>query len=88
MVDKERQYSIDILAAMTERTIRRLWILIILLIVLLFASNGAWIYYESQFADESWTYEATTERGNAIANGSGEVRIYGDSESDTYQENP
>ena len=32
-----------------DRTERRLWIIIILLIVLLVGTNGAWIWYESQF---------------------------------------
>lgn len=35
--------------ARQERTIKRLWILLILLIVLLVATNGAWIWYESQW---------------------------------------
>ena len=35
--------------ARAERTIKRLWILAIVLILLLAASNGAWIYYESQW---------------------------------------
>lgn len=35
--------------ARQERTIKRLWILVILLILLLFGSNAAWIWYESQF---------------------------------------
>ena len=30
-----------------ERTIRRLWILCIILVILLCGSNAAWIYYES-----------------------------------------
>lgn len=38
--------------ARQERTIKRLWILLILLIVLLVGSNVAWIAYESQFTDE------------------------------------
>ena len=90
MAEKESQYTIDILAAMTERTIKRLWILIILLVVLLFGSNAAWLWYESQFADESWTYEATADNGsNAIANGDGEVYFYGgESESNTSETNP
>lgn len=38
-----------------ERTVKRLWIVVILLIVLLAASNGAWIYYESQWETvETW----------------------------------
>lgn len=46
---QEKQYTIDILASMAERTIKRLWVIIILLIVLLFGTNAAWIVYESQF---------------------------------------
>lgn len=38
--------------ARMERTIRRLWILCIILIILLAGTNAAWIYYESQFVDE------------------------------------
>lgn len=38
--------------ARMERTIKRLWVLCIILIVLLTLTNGAWIYYESQFVDE------------------------------------
>lgn len=35
--------------ARMERTIRRLWITVILLIVFLVGSNIAWLVYESQF---------------------------------------
>ncbi len=62
--------------ARQERTIKRLWILLILVITLLVATNGAWIWYESQFVEETVTetYEANTDGGGtAIANGSGEV---------------
>lgn len=41
--------------ARQERTIKRLWILLILLIVLLVATNGAWLWWESQ-----WEYFETT----------------------------
>lgn len=65
--------------ARMERTIKRLWILLMVLVVLLVGSNVAWIIYESQFVEEEWSYEATTdEGGTAIANGSGEVNYYGD----------
>lgn len=37
--------------ARRERTEKRLWITIILLIVLLVGSNAGWIYYESQLTD-------------------------------------
>lgn len=38
--------------ARQERTIKRLWILCILLIILLVGTNIAWIHYENQFMDE------------------------------------
>ena len=44
--------------ARMERQIKRLWITIILLIVMLVGTNGAWIWYESQFADIVTTIEA------------------------------
>lgn len=50
MVERENcQYTIDILSAMAERTIKRLWILLAIVTVLLVGSNVAWIAYESQF---------------------------------------
>ena len=90
MVDKEKdQYAIDIITALASRTITRLWITIILLIVLFVGSNAWWIWRESQFADETWTFEATTDGGgNAIANGDGEVTYYGESESNSQETNP
>lgn len=38
--------------ARMERTIRRLWVLCIILIILLAGTNAAWFCYESQFVDE------------------------------------
>ena len=66
--------------ARMERSNKRLWIALILVIVLLVATNIAWTIYESQWVDEVTTesYEAfTDDGGTAIANGSGEVRYYG-----------
>lgn len=37
--------------ARMERTIKRLWILLILLVALLVATNCLWLWYESQFED-------------------------------------
>lgn len=67
--------------ARQERTIRRLWILCIIIFVAFVGSNCAWMYYESQFTDEvttSYTSDAT-DGGNAIINDSGEVTINGES---------
>ena len=38
--------------ARMERTVKRLWVTIILLIAMLVATNGAWLYYENQYQDE------------------------------------
>lgn len=67
-----------------EKTIVRQWITIILLIVLLVASNLAWIYYESQFEDTETTTTVTQEldagQGDAIINDG--VHINGENETD------
>ena len=66
--------------ARLERVIKRLWVLALVLIVLLAASNAAWIWWESQFEEVKTveTYEANADNGgNAIANGSGEVTSNG-----------
>ena len=65
--------------ARSERTIKRLFIIIILLIVLLVGSNVAWLIYESQFEDVTTTIKSDSETGNAIANYSGDVTYYGES---------
>ncbi len=49
------QYQLDVLTAFAERTIKRLWILIILLVILLFGSNAAWLYYESTMQEVTVT---------------------------------
>ena len=88
MAEKENsQYTIDILAAMAERTIKRLWILIIILVLLLFGSNAAWIWYESQFIDEVVTQEVDTGEGDAFIAGIGDVN-YGESTADGQETNP
>ena len=48
----------ELAMARAERTAKRLWITIILLIVMLVGTNGAWIWYESQFTDIVTTIEA------------------------------
>ena len=67
--------------ARMERANKRTWIALILAIVLLVGSNIAWVVYEAQFEDvvETESYEAITDDGGtAIANGSGDVRYYGE----------
>lgn len=74
--------------ARQERTIKRLWIIVLILILLLAATNGAWIYYESQFVDEvTETIETTTEGGGnaygTIVSGDGNGVHYGESQSNS-----
>lgn len=52
--------------ARAERGAKRLWIIIILLIVLLVGTNGAWLWYESQF--ETVTTEVTQENADGYNN--------------------
>lgn len=54
--------------ARQERTIKRLWILAVLLIVLLVGSNCAWLVYESQFTDEIVTTEIDAQQETADGN--------------------
>ena len=44
-----------------EITIKRLWITILLLIVLLVGTNAGWIWFESQFEYSQTTQEVTQE---------------------------
>ena len=53
--------------ARMERANKRLWIIILVLIVALVGSNGAWIYYENSFEDVVTSIEAeqeTSDGGN------------------------
>lgn len=88
MTEREKeQYPIDILVGLAERTIKKLWVIIILLVVLLFGSNAAWVYYESQYATEAQevTQDVDTGEGDAIVTGIGDV--YGEDTSDGQSQN-
>ena len=43
--------------ARAERLIKRLWIALIVVITMLFASNAGWLIYESQFATVSYVQD-------------------------------
>ena len=49
--------------ARSERTVKRLWATISLLILLLVGSNAAWLFYESQFEDVITTVTQENEDG-------------------------
>ena len=70
----------EVALARLDRIIKRLCALVLALIIILCASNAAWIWWESQFEEVKTveTYEANADNGgNAIANGSGEVTSNG-----------
>lgn len=48
------------------QTIKKLWVVIIVLIVALIATNIAWIIYESQFETEYYSVEADNGNANYI----------------------
>lgn len=73
--------------ARQERTVKRLWIVVILLIVLLVGSNIGWLAYESQFEDVITIQEVEqdTDGGNNSFVGGD---YYGTSKSTDNDKNP
>ena len=65
--------------ARLERIIKRLWVVVIILIVLVVATNGAWIWYESQF--EYFSVEVQQENDRGINNFTGEGSIWNGDEA-------
>lgn len=71
-----------------ERLNKRWFIAFLIVLVMLFVTNGAWIIYEMQYEDvvTTETYTATTDAGGAaVAYGEGDINIYG--QSDLHQNN-
>lgn len=69
--------------ARQERTIRRLWILCIIIFLAFVGSNAAWIYYESQFVDEYVMQDVDTGNGAAYVAGIGDINGAGETGSET-----
>lgn len=73
-----------------ERTIKRLWILCLVLIIALLGTNAGWIYWENQFEDVSVTQEV-----EATADGESDLNLNtvggdyygGESKSETNNKN-
>ena len=81
--ERSVQYVAESHAARLERSNRRMFILCIILIVALLATNGLWFWHESQFEDVSYSQEVDSgESGNAIANIDGKVIFNGEGETD------
>ena len=68
--------------ARQERTVKRLWILCIIMFLALVISNAGWIYYESQFEDVVTTVTQDLDTGiggDAVINDG--VHINGESQA-------
>ena len=61
-------YTLEAMMARMDRIIKRLWIVILLLIVLLVASNCAWLWYESSFEDVVITQDNKDGYNNYVGN--------------------
>lgn len=51
-----------------ERINKRLWIFLLIIFIALVGTNAGWIVYESQFMDESYSYEVTQDSGEGGQN--------------------
>lgn len=69
--------------ARLERTNKRLFIVVLVLILSLIGTNCGWLYYESQLQVEQTTVEqeVDTGEGDAVVVGIGD--IYGEGEADS-----
>ena len=64
--------------ARMERVNNRLWVVIIILVVALLATNGAWIWYESQWEDVVVTQENADGYNSYIGNDGEIINGYGE----------
>ena len=77
-------FAHESMMARAERTIKRLWVLCIILIALCAVSNYAWLRYEQSFEDVSTTITQDVDSGSygdAIINDG--VHINGESEANS-----
>lgn len=87
MIDDKIPYIVlESVTTRLERTIKRLWILTIILVVLLVGTNAIWLYYESQFEDTVKIEQEAEwdDNSNVIFNGTGSVN-YGESKTNDNQ---
>lgn len=70
--------------ARLERVIKRLWALLLIAVLLLVATNIAWLRYEMQYENETTTVEQEVETGDgsAVATGIGDI-VYGENKTES-----
>ena len=77
----------ELIVAVMERQVKRLFILCLVIFIALVASNAAWLYYENQFEDvtTSVTQETSADGGgSAVINGENAGAVfYGESKTDS-----
>lgn len=66
MIDEKIKWFIEGNFVRLERTIKRLWILCIIIFLAFVLSNACWIYREFQFEDIVVTQEATSDGDSEI----------------------
>ncbi len=66
--EEELRYAHDVTTAFAERTVKRLWVIIILLIALFVGSNAMWIYYDKQHEEVVVTQENADGYNNFVGN--------------------
>lgn len=54
--------------ARQERQVLRLWVALIVAIIMIFASNGGWLIYQSQYDTVAYTYDQSGAGNNIIGN--------------------
>ena len=62
MANVNYEFCLDMQGARMERTNKRLFILVILLIVSLLATNAGWLFYSQQFDEEQTVTEINAEQ--------------------------
>ena len=78
------RYAYESGQARLERTIKRLWILCLILIFALLGTNAGWLYYESQWEiTEKTEIAQDIDTGDGDANVTGIGDIYGTSEAES-----
>ena len=84
--DKISYFVFESVQARNERTIKRLWISTIILVILLFVSNALWLWFFSGANIESYDYEQGDSGINIIGDENKEV-TYNGTESKNTQDN-
>ena len=84
--DKISYFIFESVQARNERTIKRLWISTIILVILLFVSNALWLWFFSGANIESYDYEQGDSGINIIGDENKEV-TYNGTESKNTQDN-